>query len=162
MPLHNAGGGIPQLPALWAEVAGVGARTTPPLSPASLSAHRKAPQHAPKWAGWYPYPTFALRGHKSAHRRQHGGQRARGAVWLGIFLFLLLFCSKIAIFRGEICRLLSKRNRNKTGTFSSVTAVTGVTGNLTYPYIIFSRHCRHSRHAGGTGCSGNARFLSVR
>ena len=24
MPLHNAGGGIPQLPALWAEVAGVG------------------------------------------------------------------------------------------------------------------------------------------
>ena len=99
---------IPQLPALWAEVAGVGVRTTPPLSPAAFSAHRKAPRHAPKWAGWYPYPTSTLRGHKSAHRRQHGGQWAQGAVWLGIFLFLLLFCSKIAIFRGEISRLFSR------------------------------------------------------
>jgi hypothetical protein len=37
-----------KLPALWAEVTGAGVSTTPPLSPASLSAHRKAPQHAPK------------------------------------------------------------------------------------------------------------------
>ena len=56
MPLHNAGGGIPQLPALWAEVAGVGVGTTPPLSPAFFFVLEKGS----KSAGNAVIPTYPM------------------------------------------------------------------------------------------------------